>query len=35
VPFAFTGTLQRVEVELATDQQLDAGIQHRAAIAEQ
>ena len=33
-PFAFTGTLHRVTVELADDQQLDAAVQHQAALAE-
>jgi arylsulfatase len=35
VPFTFTGTLHRVTVELGDDQQLDAAVHHRAAIAEQ
>jgi hypothetical protein len=34
VPFAFTGTLRRVTVELADDQQRDPAEEHRAALAE-
>ena len=35
VPFTFTGTLQRVMVELADDQQRDPAAEHRAALAEE
>ena len=35
VPFAFTGTLHRVVVELADDQQRDPAVEQRAAMAEQ
>ena len=35
VPFAFTGTLRRVVVELADDQQRDPAVEQRAALAEE
>jgi arylsulfatase A-like enzyme len=35
VPFAFTGTLHRVVVELADDQQRDPAVEQRAALAEE
>ena len=34
VPFTFTGTLHRVTVELANDQQRDPAAEHRAVLAE-
>jgi arylsulfatase len=34
VPFIFTGTLHRVTVSLANDQQRDVEAEHRAALAE-
>jgi hypothetical protein len=35
VPFAFTGTLHRVTVDLADDQQRDPAVEQRAALAEE
>ena len=35
VPFTFTGTLHRVVVELADDQQRDPEVERRAALAEE
>jgi hypothetical protein len=35
VPFTFTGTLHRVTVDLADDQQRDPAVEQRAALAEE